>query len=380
MLRRGFGRHARCLLRALVEVDDRNQYTFFVDSSEAVASLPAGVRAHVVDVASPTIVAASARGPRRLRDIAAMSRALSAPNLDAVLFPTLYSYVPTFGAARRFLIIHDATAEMYPALTLGGWKNRVFWKVKTAIARRQADVLLTVSGYSRDMISRWLRVPADRLHVIGEASDPVFRVLDRPAPTRRLCELNINGSHRSIVYVGGFSPHKNVDRLIRVFDRVGRAAEFADVHLLLVGDHDRESFLSCYRSLVSLVQSLAIGSRVIFTGYLPDEDLVVLLNLATVLALPSLSEGFGLPAVEAAACGCPVVATSESPLSGLLKEGARYVDPRDEPSLERTLAEVLRSAELRGRMREAGIAAARDLSWQSAARRLRSLIDAEEPS
>ncbi len=375
MLRRGFGRHARGLLSALVEIDDRNRYTFFVDSPEVVPSLPAGAGVRVVGTGTPTIAAASARGHRSLKDVAAMSRALSGADLDAVLFPTMYSYVPTFGRARRFVIVHDATAEMYPALTIGGWKNRLFWAAKTALGRVQADVLVTVSEYSRDMIVQRLGVPAGRLHVVGEASDAIFRRLDRPEPTERLRASGFDASRRSIVYVGGFSPHKNLDVFIRVFGRLARAPEFADVAVFLVGDTEQESFLSCYESLVDLVCSLNLESRVTFTGYLPDDDLVVLLNLASLLVLPSLTEGLGLPAIEAAACGCPVIATTESPLPELLGDGGRYIDPRDPESLAQTLAEVLQSSEVRRHMREAGIAAAGRLSWQAAARRLVDLIE-----
>ena len=380
MLKRGFGRHARGLLSALVEVDPNNRYTFFVDSPEAAPFLPPGAGVHIVGAASPAIVAASASGHRRLRDVAAMSRALSSSDLDAVLFANLYSFVPTFGRARRFVIFHDATAEMFPALAMGGWKNRLFWSAKTALGRRQADVLVTVSEYSREAIARQHGMRASRLHVVGEACDPVFRVLDRPVQTARLNELGFDPSRRSITYVGGFSPHKNLDALVRVFHRLSQQPEFTDVRLFLVGDHESDSFLSCYTAILALVETLGLTSRVIFTGFLPDEDLVALLNLATVLVLPSLTEGLGLPALEAAACGCPVIATRESPLPDLLGEAGRYVDPRDVESLERTIEQVLRSKELRHQMREAGIVAARRLSWQSAARRLVDLIEGRTPS
>ncbi len=154
----------------------------------------------------------------------AMSRALSSADLDVVFFPTLYSYVPTFGRARRFLMMHDATAEMYPAMALGGWKNQLMWRAKTAIGRRQADVLLTVSHYSRDTIERLVGVQKGRLHVVGEASAGVFRVLDRPTVTPVLRNVGFDPARRSVVFVGGFSPHKNLDALVRAFARVARAS------------------------------------------------------------------------------------------------------------------------------------------------------------
>ena len=100
-----------------------------------------------------------------------------------------------------------------------------------------------------------------------------------------------------------------------------------------------------------------------------------MLNLATVLVLPSFTEGVGLPALEAAACGCPVIATTESPLPDLLGRGGRYVDPRDEAALERALVEVLSSEDARREMRAEGLAATGRLSWNTAASNLVHLFE-----
>jgi glycosyltransferase involved in cell wall biosynthesis len=117
-----------------------------------------------------------------------------------------------------------------------------------------------------------------------------------------------------------------------------------------------------------------LEERVVFTGYLTDEDVVVLLNLASVLVLPSLMEGFGLPAVEAAACGCPVIATNESPLASLLGGGAISIRPLEQ-EIERALESVLSSAEMRRQMSQAGLAAAQSLTWENAARQMMDVIE-----
>jgi glycosyltransferase involved in cell wall biosynthesis len=172
--------------------------------------------------------------------------------------------------------------------------------------------------------------------------------------------------------VGGFGPHKNLEKLIAAFAAL--QSEFADVNLIMVGEYEREVFHSSFQQLKSIVQELGLANRVIFTGHLADDDLVTLLNLATVLVLPSLMEGFGLPAIEAAACGCPVIATKASPLPSLLGDGALYVDPLDHKELETALNRVLSSGELRGRLRELGLAAARQLTWEAAARQMINVI------
>jgi glycosyltransferase involved in cell wall biosynthesis len=142
----------------------------------------------------------------------------------------------------------------------------------------------------------------------------------------------------------------------------------------MVGEYKNEIFHSDYEKLLRQIGELGMMDRVIFTGYLPDEEVVVLLNRSAVLALPSLMEGFGLPAIEAAACGCPVVATCASPLPGLLGEGGIYIHPDRPDELESALSRVLSDESLRQQMSRAGLAAAHSLTWEHAARQLLDII------
>jgi glycosyltransferase involved in cell wall biosynthesis len=176
-----------------------------------------------------------------------------------------------------------------------------------------------------------------------------------------------------VVYLGGFSPHKNLEALIAAFAQIAARAEFADTVLVMVGDTSGDAFHTYYGTIAAQVEALGLRGRVIFTGYLDDEDVVVLLNLGSVLVLPSLMEGFGLPAVEAAACGCPVIATKASPLESLLDGGGIYIDS-SEDAIQRSLETVLRSEELRARMGQRGVAAAARLTWENAARQMIDVI------
>ncbi len=177
-----------------------------------------------------------------------------------------------------------------------------------------------------------------------------------------------------LAYVGGFGPHKNLDQLLRVFASIAGSPGLEDVRLVMVGEYEKEVFYSRAGSLRGQVEDLGLSGRVVFTGFLPDEDLVVLLNRATALVLPSLMEGFGLPAVEAAACGCPVVATTASPLPDLLGEGGLFADPESAEQLERALRDVLGSESLRAGLGAAGLEAAGRLTWDAAAGQLQSVI------
>src|SRR5512139_1283108 len=116
--KRGYGRHARALLGALVRLDTDNCYTFFVDSAEDSASIPPEAETRLVATSSPTVISASSTGYRSLRDMWRMSHAMSSRGFDLLLFPTVYSYVPVFSRAKKMVMIHDVIAEHYPELTL----------------------------------------------------------------------------------------------------------------------------------------------------------------------------------------------------------------------------------------------------------------------
>jgi len=218
--RRGYGRHARALLRALINLDTDNRYTLFLDSTEAAEPDPDQCEVQLLRPSVPTVTAASANGHRSLADMWRMSRALSANQFDAVLFPTIYSYVPVFSRARKLVMVHDIIAETFPKLTTPRLASRIFWNTKVALGRMQADALITVSDYSRAGILKRFRMAPERVFVVGEAADPVFRKLDHAVPGPKLRSLGVDGTRRMAVYVGGFSPHKNLDALVAAFGRI----------------------------------------------------------------------------------------------------------------------------------------------------------------
>jgi len=375
---RGYGRHARALLGALVNRDTKNRYTFFMDSdenAEHATDLPAGVARRTIRAIRPTVLAASANGHRSAQDMLRMARAMSSPEFDLLFFPTIYSYVPVLTRAKKIVMIHDVIAEKYPDLAMKGRRVRLFWKTKVALGRWQADAIATVSDYSRRGLIEHFNMKPDQVHVIGEASDPVFRVLDNPTLTEKLRSLGLSEGDRTIVFVGGFSPHKNLEILVRKFAKISERPDFVDVRLVLVGEHGKEVFQTHAAAVKQIAFDLGLKDRIVFTGYLPDEEVVVLLNLATVCVLPSLIEGFGLPAVEAAASGCPVIATSESPLPSLLGEGGIYFNPLQPDELEAALIRVLESPELQNKMSNAGRLAASKLTWDAAAQQMMNLIE-----
>jgi glycosyltransferase involved in cell wall biosynthesis len=168
-----------------------------------------------------------------------------------------------------------------------------------------------------------------------------------------------------VLYVGGISPHKNLPGLLRAMVRL---REKQPVHLAIVGDHAGDSFYGCYPELVELRGRLGLEPHVTFTGFVPDEDLALLYNAATVLTMPSFDEGFGLPAVEAMASGLPVAASSRGSLSEVLGPAAVFFDPRDDAEMAAALLRVVDDPALRRELTAEGLRRARLFTWSAAAR------------
>ncbi|HVP31947.1 MAG TPA: glycosyltransferase family 1 protein [Myxococcota bacterium] len=376
---RGYGRFAREILPPLLASEGDHEYVLFVDAwSAEEADLP-GLLSRVPSARVTTVLleasesqarAASARGSRSPLDLLRMGRAVAGLDLQVVWFPTVYSYFPVPSRVPVVVAFHDVIPERYGAVVFPTRRTRWLWRAKTALARRQARLVLTVSDWSRRALHETLGIPLEKIRVTSEAPSAAFRPPDpRDAAACRsawLAGRGIPGDAPYFVYVGGFNPHKNLERLVRALAGLAGAAA---PHLLLVGDHERDVFHIDVEGLRRASAAAGLAGRVHFTGFVPDEALVPLLAGARALVLPSLEEGFGLPAVEAAAVGAPCIATRRSPLPELLEGGGLFVEPTDETALGGAMARLLDDDALRARLAARARERAAALTWEAAAAR-----------
>lgn len=377
---RGYGRFTRELLGALFThapgaAPRDAHWVLFADAraraqAEALVTTAraAGTRVDIIDVpqrVSPT-VAAAADGNRSPGDMLRFTRAVAQAGVDVFFSPTVYTYFPLPPGVRLLVCFHDTIAEDFPQLTLPSARARLFWRAKTWLALAQARLVLTVSDFSARRLQAVYRVPTARMRVAVEAPSHDYA----PAPDAAEVEAVAARYHLPdetpwFIYVGGFNPHKHVDVLVGAHARVMRETGRA-VQLVLVGPVD-DVFHGSLPAIRARIEREGTMDQVTFAGFVPDADLRYLLAGAVTLALPSECEGFGLPAVEAAACGTPVVATQNSPLPELLAGGGHFVAPRDEAALTHALRRLLEDAPHRAACAHAALAAARRLDWQHSA-------------
>lgn len=366
--RRGYGRFTRELVGALLRNDAENEYWLFADHRTADRhEFPIG--AHLVPVSTtlPPTEAASASGRRSFRDVWAMTSSVRKHKLDLFFFPASYSYFPILNRTRILLTIHDMIASLHARDVFENKKLERFWKLKHALAIRQADRILTVSQHSKRQIMEGYSVPDSKVSVVPEGPGSVFRKVEMGQEiVRTLRRFEIKTDAPYLLYAGGISPHKNLRRLVDAFSVLLKS--HASLQLVLVGDYESDSFYSDYPFLSNQVRELGVQDRVIFTGFVDDEELVHLYNAARVFVFPSLQEGFGLPAVEAMACGTPVVASREGSLPEIVGDSGYYFDPCSTDDLVASVSQVLGDPALQEQMRLKGLERVKQFEWDRASK------------
>ncbi|MEP6999123.1 MAG: glycosyltransferase family 1 protein, partial [bacterium] len=366
---RGYGRFTQELLRAMTAIAPSDTFVCFVDEAAERRWDLASRNVELVRVAqsaSPTD-AASADGSRGPADILRFSRAVAAETLDVFFSPSVYTYFPLPPRLRSVVTIHDAIAERFPELTLPTWRARTFWRAKVWLALFQSRIILTVSDYAARELVEVLGVARDRLRVAVEAPAAIYTPSAPDDVSAAASRVGLPANARWFTYVGGFSPHKRVAAIVRAHATIARELGAAAPHLLLVGALSGDSFLGNQGEIRAAIESEGTGALVHWTGFLPDEELRHLHTGAVALLLPSLAEGFGLPAVEAAACGCPVIATTASPLPELLAGGGVFVEPGNDAALTEAMQRMATDEPERAAMASVAQSRAAALTWERAA-------------
>jgi glycosyltransferase involved in cell wall biosynthesis len=265
---------------------------------------------------------------------------------------------PLLAPCPRVLTVHDLTffllPERYPL------SRRLFFQAMTRLSVQRAELLLVPSAAVADDLVRLLSVRRERVRITPEGVGASFRPLLEPDPAAPVRE-KYGLSPCYLLSVGTREPGKNRLVLFRALRAV--CDRGFDVQLAVVG---QEGWLSRHES--AAVESLGLGARVRFTGYVPEDDLVRLYNGAAAFLFPSLYEGFGLPVLEAMACGTPVVASDVSAIPEVAGDAALLVDPRDPGAIAGAAAALLTDEALRLRLRQAGLTRAAAYTWEACAR------------
>ncbi len=275
-----------------------------------------------------------------------LPRQLARDRVSAFLSP--YYKGPLLAPCPVVLTIHDLFFLDYP-----GQRRPLHRLLMTGVARlyaRRAAAIIADSEYSKRTIVERLGISPASVTVIPVALGAEFR--PEPATEAVRSRYAISGPY--ILYVGNFRPHKNLPRLIRAFAALD--APLRGKHVLVLAGGDRAN----RPGLEALARGLGVADRVVFPGQVHDADLAALYSACALFILPSLEEGFGVPALEAMACGAAVVAADRAAIPEVVGDAGLLVDPEDETSIAAAITRVLSTPELREGLRRRGLERARE--------------------
>jgi glycosyltransferase involved in cell wall biosynthesis len=282
---------------------------------------------------------------------------LSSRNLDLVHYPTQLERPYRFRNFRTVMTFHDAVPLIMPE-TLD---DRIRAEMEEFLKRiHHVDCFIAVSQSTKDDMIRCLDIPDWKIHVVHNGYDKEYRLI----PDSEWVRDKYTGGKSFVLFVGTLEPRKNVSALIKAFHRLNRK----DLRLVLAGNRGW-----AMEKIDGLVETLKLGDRVIFPGYVPEEDLIALYNTAEAFVYPSYYEGFGIPLIEAMVCGAPVITSNTSSMPEVVGDAGLLIDPGDVEDLKSKIERVLSEPALRSRMKEAGLERAQAFSWEKSARETRAV-------
>ena len=360
--RAGIGRYTRELVAALLALESPHQYVLFA-ATGGIGRQTSSVKRQASSVKFRTIPISDewmARFWHRLR-LPIPVEAITGP-LDVFYSPD-FLLPPTRRSTRTLLTVHDLSFLRYPEAFVPKLRRYLERLVPRSIAR--ADVVLADSAATQADIVSLLGVPPDKVQVLYSGVHPCFRPEAELGERDRLQARYGIGGRPYVLSVGTVQPRKNYIRLIHAFNQLTNQPTN---QLLIAGGRGW-----LYQDIFAEAEKQ--GDSVRLLGFVDEADLPALYRNAVLFAFPSLYEGFGLPVLEAMACGVPVVCSDASSLPEVAGDAALLVDPHDEDALAEAMARGLEETDLRREMITRGLAQAARFTWERAARQLVGMFD-----
>jgi len=337
--------YVRSLLREFAEIDRHSQFVAYISEPGAEQYIPE--RFEIRRVASNPYY-------RLGWDLARLTR-VDKPDLIHVQYTA-----PLLGTVPLVVTVHDVSFLEHPEYFTVARRSQLRYTVARTVKR--AARILTVSNFSRDAILRAYDIPADKVRVVPNAASPAFRVIGREK-AQLAVRARLGFQAPFVFSVGDLQPRKNQIGLIEAFARLLHTYPQLPQHLVLTG---KETWFT--PKVHEAAKMSGFADRIHFTGFVSDEELLELYNACDCFVFPSFYEGFGLPILEAMACGKAVACSNTSAMPEVADGAGLLFNPRKTEEITRAMADILLDSELRNRMERLGVQRATVFSWQKSAR------------
>ncbi len=254
----------------------------------------------------------------------------------------------------KIVVIHDVSWKHFPYTV--SKKFYLWYKFLIPKIAKNSKLLLTVSNFSKKDLVKELKINEDKIEIIYNSVSDNFKF------------LNLS-REKIILSVASLQPYKNLEGLIKAFVLLKNSDKFSDFKLVLVGGYNKKVF-----SNTKIFEMAEGRSDIVFTGYLSDDELIKYYNKASLFVFPSFFEGFGIPPLEAMACGCPCVVSNVASLPEVCGDAAYYVNPYDVDDIARGIEKVLTDESLRQALIKKGFENVKRFSWQESAKKIIEVI------
>ena len=337
--------YIRSLLQGFGQIDWESDFVAYISEPEAVALIPE--RFHVRRVSANPYL----RLGWELRSLIRADR----PDLIHVQYTA-----PLFTRTPVVVTVHDVSFLEYPEYFTAARCTQL--RLTVAATVKRATHILTVSDFSRDAILRAYDIPPAKISVVPNAANPEFRVIGRER-AQQVVRDRWHFDAPFILSVGDLQPRKNQIGLIAAFSKLLTDYPQLKHHLVLTG---KETWFT--PKVRNAARACGFASRIHFTGFVSDPDLLQLYNACECFVFPSFYEGFGLPILEAMACGRAVACSNTSAMPEVADGAGLFFDPRKTDEIALAIRDILLDGELRGRMERLGLQRAATFNWKKSAR------------
>jgi glycosyltransferase involved in cell wall biosynthesis len=352
----GAGTYTIELVRALIELGPQHQWVIFAQpNGKELLAMPSHPAVQWVIVAEKTPFL------RLLWEQTVFPFLVKRARINVL--HSLHYTRPIFLPCASVVTFHDMTFFLFPELHT--FFKRIFFPAAIRLSARLANALIAVSESTRKDAIRLLNIPEHKIHTAPNGVSSVFR----PIPdqeSRQICKNKYNLPDRFILFVGTIEPRKNLPVLLKAYQHLVKNSPTPQQRpvppLVIAG---KMGWM--YNEVLQQINHLELEEKVILTGYISSRDLPIVYNLAEVFVYPSIYEGFGLPTLEAMACGTPVITTNVSAMADYVGEAGILVPAHDDWALANAIQSVLEDEGLQMSLSQKGRSQAALFTWQQAA-------------
>lgn len=256
---------------------------------------------------------------------------------------------------KTIITCHDLIPWVYENNRSKFWKDNIN-------GLKKADIIITISEFSKNEIIKYLDYPSDKIYIVNDAVDHSTYYMKRDKQI--LSNINIENDHKIVLYVGSETKRQNIPVLLRAFKHLKK--KIPNIKLVKIGE--AQSY-GAHETILKLINELELNNDIIFAGYVPEEDMPKWYNAADILVYPCDYAGFGLPPLEAMACGTPVITSNTTSLPEVVGDAGIMIDPQDFELMADKMYDVLTDNKLKDNMINNGLKRAKLFNWDYSARK-----------